>query len=187
MGGSADSSISASSEEVRITVGVASHGDAALLAELGARTFRDTFAPDNTEADMAAYLASAFGPEVQARELTDPASTFLVARVGDEPAGYARLRMGEPPACVIGERVIEIVRLYADAQWIGKGVGSALMQACLGAAADRGCDVIWLDVWDRNPRAIAFYAKWGFAVVGEQDFVLGDDVQHDLLMARGVR
>jgi len=183
--GSADSRISAGGD-ARITVRVASLEDATLLAGLGARTFRDTFAPDNTEADMAAYLASAFGPEVQARELADPETMFLVAYVGDEPAGYARLRTGEPPACVLGDRVIEIVRLYADAHWIGKGVGASLMLACLGVAADRGCDVIWLDVWDRNPRAIAFYAKWGFAVVGEQDFVLGDDVQHDLLMARSV-
>jgi ribosomal protein S18 acetylase RimI-like enzyme len=45
--------------------------------------------------------------------------------------------------------------------------------------------VVWLDVWERNTRAISFYERWGFVVVGEQDFVLGDDVQRDLLMARG--
>ena len=43
---------------------------------------------------------------------------------------------------------------------------------------------MWLDVWEENPRAIAFYTKWRFAVVGRQDFVLGSDVQHDLLMSR---
>ena len=37
---------------------------------------------------------------------------------------------------------------------------------------------------DRNARAIAFYSKWGFEVVGDAEFVLGDDVQQDLLMAR---
>lgn len=167
-----------------MAVRTATVADAALLADLGARTFRDTFAADNTEADMAAYLAAAFGSAVQAGEIADPASAFLIAQVDGVTAGYARLRRGHTPACVFGLRPVEIARFYADAPWIGAGIGAVLMTACLAEAAALGCDVIWLDVWERNTRAIAFYAKWGFSVVGEQEFVLGDDVQHDLLMAR---
>lgn len=165
-------------------VRTATVADAALLADLGARTFRDTFAAENTEADMAAYLAAAFGNDVQTREIADVASAFLIAQVDGETAGYARLRRGDTPACVLGARPVEIARFYADAPWIGAGIGAALMTACLAEAAALGCDVIWLDVWERNARAIAFYAKWGFSVVGEQEFILGEDVQHDLLMAR---
>ncbi len=60
------------------------------------------------------------------------------------------------------------------------------MQACLREAQNRGCDTIWLDVWEQNKLAIAFYKKWGFKEVGTQLFRLGDDIQHDLLMQRGV-
>ena len=49
---------------------IATPADAALLAELGARTFRDTFAADNRPEDMAAYLASHYSPALQARERT---------------------------------------------------------------------------------------------------------------------
>ena len=167
-----------------IAVRTATVADAALLAGLGARTFRDTFAADNTEADMAAYLAAAFGNDVQTREIADAASAFLIAQVDGVTAGYARLRRGHAPPCVFGMRPVEIARFYADAPWIGAGIGAALMTACLAEAAALGCDVIWVDVWQRNARAIAFYAKWGFAVHGGQEFVLGEDVQHDLLMAR---
>src|SRR5256885_12874476 len=54
--------------------------DAELLAELGARTFSETFAPDNTPEDIAAYLASAFSPAQQAEELADPDCLFQIAR-----------------------------------------------------------------------------------------------------------
>lgn len=161
--------------------------DAAMLAEMGARTFADTFAADNSEADMEAYLADAFGPAIQAAQLRDPANVFLIAYVDGSPAAYARLRFGPPPACVPGTAPVEIVRFYAEREWIGRGVGRRLMRAALQLAEDRGCDVVWLDVWERNPRAIAFYEKCGFAVVGTAEFVLGDDVQHDLLMARSAR
>ncbi len=158
--------------------------DHELLAGLGAQTFRDTFAPDNTPQDMDAYLAESFGPDRQAAELADPGTTFLIAESSGEAVGYARVKLGPAPACIVGERPAEIVRLYAVAGWIGRGVGAALMQACLELAGRLECDVVWLDVWERNLRAIEFYRRWGFVEVGTQQFVLGTDVQHDLLMQK---
>ena len=164
----------------------ATRKDNQLLAALGARTFADSFAADNTPEDMAAYLEKSFSPEKQAAELADPGTTFLIAEIDGQPVGYTRLRQDPPPDCVKGMHPIEIVRLYSVKEWIGRGVGAALMQACLNEAARAGHDVIWLDVWEKNPRAIAFYQRWGFQKVGEQGFQLGDDLQTDWLMARKV-
>lgn len=160
--------------------------DNVLLAEIGAETFYDSYAADNTPEDMADYLARAFSPAKQAAELADPASRFLLAELDGEVVGYARVMFGPAPEVVGGQRPIEINRFYARKAWIGQGVGGRLMQACLDEAARSGCDVVWLDVWQLNPRAIAFYRKWGFAVVGTTDYQLGSDVQDDYLMARPV-
>jgi ribosomal protein S18 acetylase RimI-like enzyme len=169
-----------------IRVRAAQAQDAALLARIGAQAFQHTFGPDNTPEDMAAYLARSFSPETQAAELAEPGTTFLIAEFDTETVGYARLREGPAPASIAGRRPIEIVRLYALPSWIGRGVGAALMRTCLDLAGRHSCDTVWLDVWERNQRAIAFYRRWGFAEVGTQPFVLGSDVQRDLLMARPV-
>src|SRR3954468_4685800 len=66
--------------------------DAAMLATLGARIFRETFAADNAPADMDAYVAHAYGPEQQRLELALPDGAFLIAEVGGRTAGYAFLR-----------------------------------------------------------------------------------------------
>jgi GNAT superfamily N-acetyltransferase len=160
--------------------------DNVLLAELGAETFADTFGPDNTPEDLAAYLEASFGLEKQARELAEPGSVFLILEAEGVPAGFARLKQGPAPSGVGGTRPVEIVRIYARRPWLGKGVGARLMQACLDEAAAAGCDVVWLGVWERNPRAIAFYQRWGFAQVGTQAFQLGADAQTDWIMARAV-
>jgi hypothetical protein len=89
----------------------ATDNDAPLLAELGARTFSDTFAGQNTPEDMAAYLAASFGPELQRAELADPRNIFLIAEDEGVAIGYAHLRAGEPPACVSGSKPIELSRL----------------------------------------------------------------------------
>jgi GNAT superfamily N-acetyltransferase len=169
-----------------LTIRTATAADAELLAEIGRETFFDTFAPDNTPEDIAAYLSAAFGPEQQARELADPNGRFLIAEAAGQAAGFAYVHQGPGPEGVGGQRPMEIGRIYARRAWIGQGVGARLMRACLEAAAEAGCDVIWLGVWERNPRAIAFYHKWGFAEAGAQVFWLGADKQRDLVLARRV-
>ena len=173
--------------QAEINIRHATLADNVLLAEIGARTFRDTFAADNTPENMRAYLAASFSPDRQAAELADRDSLFLIAEIERVAAGYARLREGQAPSCIKGQHPIEIARLYADKAWIGREVGARLMQACLAEAKQRDCDTIWLDVWERNARAIAFYRRWGFEPVGTQVFQLGDDPQNDLLMQRPVR
>ena len=160
--------------------------DNTLLAEMGAQTFADSFAADNTPENMQAYLAASFSPEKQARELADPASRFLIIEQDGQAIGYARLHFGPAPAVIAARQPMEIVRFYARKEWIGMRVGAQLMQACLREAKSAGCDIVWLDVWEQNPRAIAFYRKWGFEQVGAQVFQLGDDMQNDWLMARAI-
>jgi ribosomal protein S18 acetylase RimI-like enzyme len=58
------------------------------------------------------------------------------------------------------------------------------MSACVDQARAWGCDVLWLAVWERNPRAIAFYEKSGFDQVGRTTFKLGNDLQFDHVMAK---
>lgn len=174
------------SDQFNLNIRQATPQDNELLAEIGAETFYDSFAPDNTPGNMAAYLAASFSPQQQAAELADPNSSFLIAEIGDEVVGYARLKFADPPQALAGQKTVEIARFYARKRWIGQGVGARLMQSCLEQARQRGCQTIWLDVWEKNPRAIAFYAKWGFFEIGTQTFQLGDDLQRDLLMARAV-
>jgi GNAT superfamily N-acetyltransferase len=164
----------------------ATSADNILLADLGRQTFYETFADDNTPENMAAYLAASFGPDKQAAELADPASTFLIAEEDGLAIGYARLKVGQPAACVTGTHPIEIVDFYARKDRLGQGVGVRLMQACLDEAVKQARDTIWLDVWEQNSRARAFYRKWGFVEVGKQLFQLGSDLQHDLILQRVV-
>jgi ribosomal protein S18 acetylase RimI-like enzyme len=173
--------------------------DAALLAELGARTFSETFADDNTPDNMTAYLASAFNSAQQAAELADDNSLFLIAEkmlptdatmVQSETnavaVGYAVIRTGDVPPEVTGDRPVELVRLYVSRESLGSGVGAALMQACIVEAKQRGHETLWLGVWEHNRRAQTFYRKWSFHEVGTHVFQLGDDPQTDILMQRSI-
>lgn len=161
--------------------------DAPELAEFGARTFRDTFAAHNRPEDMDTYVSLAYGTRQQSAELADPRVSVLVAESDEgEMIGYAVVRQApdEAPPCVTGEDPVELARLYVDQGWHGRGVGEALMRGVVERAREGGGGTLWLGVWEHNPRARAFYARWGFREVGEHPFPLGDDIQRDLLLAR---
>jgi diamine N-acetyltransferase len=166
---------------VTIRPGVA--GDAAALAEFAATSFRDAFGDDNRPEDMALHLARSYGLRQQTAELVDPAITTLLAETADQLAGYAQVRPGTPPPCVPAAGSLELWRFYVGRPWHGRGVAQALMERVLAAARTRGARRLWLGVWERNPRAQAFYRKAGFERVGGQTFLLGADRQTDDVMA----
>jgi ribosomal protein S18 acetylase RimI-like enzyme len=160
--------------------------DAALLAELGASTFTETFEAANDPQDFASYMADAFGEAIQRAELEDPDVTVILAGRGGDTVGYVMLREGPAPSLLRGFDVLEIVRLYARRRAVGTGVGSVLMQRAVHEAAVRGKDALWLGVWEKNERAIDFYRRNEFHEAGAQPFLLGTDLQNDLVMVRRI-
>jgi len=156
--------------------------DAKMLAEFGATAFYDSFAKDNIEENIRLYLKRTYSPEIQLSELTNPEVIFLIAEVEGEAAGYVKINLNNRDDSIKGRKSIEIERIYAAKAFIGKGVGKSLMQASIQEARQRGCDSLWLGVWEKNPRAVDFYKKWGFKEVGRHIFMLGNDQQKDYIM-----
>ena len=148
--------------------------DAVTLADFATRIFIETFGPDNTREDIDAYVAKTYGVSQQTREIGDPNIVTLLIEEDDALIGFAQMR--------VERDALEIARFYVDRAWHGRGVAQRLMDACCDAARDAGVRKIWLGVWEKNVRAIAFYEKCGFRDAGSQPFLLGSDLQTDRVM-----
>jgi ribosomal protein S18 acetylase RimI-like enzyme len=161
--------------------------DASAVAALGARTFADTFGADNTPDDMQAYLAQTYGESQQLAEFTNPDIVTLLVEERGALVAFSQVRRGPAPACVTLLSPVELWRFYVERGWHGRGIAAALMDAALSTGRELGGSSVWLSVWERNPRAIAFYTKCGFSDVGSKVFVVGTDHQTDRVMAREIR
>ena len=169
-----------------IVVRPATNKDSQVLSNLGKTTFIETFAKDNRPEDIEQYVLQTFSSEKQLDEINDPNRTIEIAWVEGVPAGYLHLLVGNSDPSITGEKPIEILRLYVDARWHGKGVGAILMERAIQIAQECGYQTLWLGVWEQNFRAQAFYAKYGFVVVGSHVFQLGKDDQTDLIMEKNL-
>lgn len=162
------------------TTRLATPADAAALAELGERTFRDAFAKDNQPHDMELYVSRTYGEAHQRRELEDPANVALVVEENGALIAFAQLRRENDDR-------IEIARFYVDRTHHGGGIARDLMERVIETSRELGFREIFLGVWERNPRAIRFYEKCGFVDVGSHPFLVGTDLQTDRLMSLVIR
>jgi ribosomal protein S18 acetylase RimI-like enzyme len=158
--------------------------DAELVADLSRKTFHETFGSVNTKENMDKFMNEQFTREKLIREVTEPGNTFFVAFDGEVPVGYVRMREGKKFPEFGDKDSIEIARIYAVNTYIGTGVGQQLMRQCVFMAKELKKEILWLGVWEKNSRAIAFYTKWGFEKFAEHDFLLGDDLQKDWLLMK---
>lgn len=158
--------------------------DAAALTQLAIRTFTDAFAKDNTPEDVAEFFAQNYTEAHQQREIADPGLATLVAEHDGALVAFIQVQTDAPNADVAPTACAEVRRLYVMSDWHGRGLAPKLIERGCEVARQHDAGTLWLGVWERNARAIAFYKKNGFDVVGEKSFQLGGDLQRDLVMAR---
>jgi RimJ/RimL family protein N-acetyltransferase len=89
--------------------------------------------------------------------------TMFVADVDDTVVGFAAVK-GVAGPC--GTGVMDLGGMAIASDHRGKGIGSALVQACIDWARESGAHKIALQVWPHNEAARSLYRKFGFEEEG---------------------
>jgi GNAT superfamily N-acetyltransferase len=160
--------------------------DAYSLSKLAEKTFRDAFAKLNDKENFERYVVRSFTENQIRSEILDNTSTFFIANLNDQWVGYAKLNQSVPPDCVKQIPSIEIARLYSMQEYLGCGIGPALIKACINHAREKDFKSIWLSSWEKNSRGNAFYTKMGFQIIGNATFALGSDIQDDYIFFKSL-
>lgn len=158
--------------------------DILALQALARKTFRDTFAYENSEEDMRSYLDTAYSFDTLKSELECGTSRYFFYMDGPVPAGYIKLNWGASQTEPDYPDALEIQRIYTLQEYHGHGAGAALMEHAISMARSMGKPMMWLGVEEQNRRAYCFYQKYGFEKAGTHVFMLGEDEQHDSVLVR---
>lgn len=163
---------------------VAGQADAAALAAIATVSFPLACKPQTPTAVVDAFIAENFSVERFGRYLGDETHVILISEVAGEPVGYTMLVFSPPvdPDVSAALRLTpsaELSKCYVVPGQHGRGVATGLMQLSIELARDRGYASLWLGVNDENGRANAFYARYGFEVVGYKTFEIGGILETD--------
>lgn len=158
--------------------------DAAVLAELGARTFAETFGHLYPPEDLAAFLASTHRPATAAAELASSGVAAWLAEEQGSAIGYALVGPCALPHPEVTRQSGELKRIYVLAGRQGGGLGRRLIDTALDFLAAEGRTPVWLGVWSQNLGAQRLYERLGFRKVGEYGFKVGASVDHEFILRR---
>jgi ribosomal protein S18 acetylase RimI-like enzyme len=101
------------------------------------------------------------------RALLERSDAFvLLARAGDDPAGYAvvKIRPGDDDTWPVGAHLAELISLAVAPDARGRGLGTALMDAVDAELERRGVRDLEVAVMAGNDRARSFYERRGLRV-----------------------
>jgi diamine N-acetyltransferase len=169
---------------MNIIIRAARPADAQTLSEIGSATFALACPPNTLRADLDSYILSEMAPARFLEHMACPARSLFVAEIDGSSIGYLMLCREGCPDAIAAHNPFELRRIYVLADFHGSGAAGILMNKVLRLAVAGKHDVVWLGVSKHNGRAIAFYRKHGFTVVGEQAFMVGNDAHEDFVMAR---
>ncbi len=157
------------------------------LIEVSRITYKDSFSSENTPENMESYLNTSFNKNKLKKELIDNNSEFYFSKFKDETSGYLKVNFGNSQTDIKDKNGMELERIYVLKKFQGKKIGQSLMNQTIQIAEKRNVEYLWLGVWEKNSRAIAFYEKNGFKIIGTHPFKMGNEIQTDYIMKRNIK
>mgnify|MGYP001028387125 CR=1 FL=1 len=153
------------------------------LQKLAKKTFFETYAPYNSAENMQHYLDTNFSIKKLKEELSNPDSAFYAAlNTEKQHIGYIKLNLRSAQTDLQDQNTMEVERIYILQEFQGQKAGQFLLNNALEIARKNHVDNLWLGVWEKNIKAIAFYKKNQFTNFATHIFRFGDDEQLDILM-----
>lgn len=165
-----------------VSIRLISIDDIALLQAISKETFIETYESHNTSENLEIYLNENFSTKQLQDEINNPESKYHFAEINDEVVGYLKTNLGSAQTEVIGEKTLEIERIYVSQKHHGKKIGQALFNKAIDLARAFQAEYVWLGVWENNTNAIGFYERMGFEAFGTHAFMFGNEKQIDIMM-----
>ena len=144
------------------------------LTELGKVTYMQSHGHCASIEDVEHYSNIHYTEKAFEKVLLDPNNTTYLLYHEDKLVGYSTLVLHCPNPLIKSEKVAKLDRIYLLESAHGLGLGKALLDFNIEYARRHHQTGIWLYTWIENHRAVRFYEKLGFKIIGRHDFKISD-------------
>ncbi|KQV53259.1 hypothetical protein ASC95_10910 [Pelomonas sp. Root1217] len=172
---------------ISITLRAGTPDDATTISALAIQVFLDTYATEGVRPDLAREALREYATEAFDLRLREPQRRFVLAERDTGLLGFAELTLTDQAAPAGQCTGAELVRLYVQPAAQGMGLGRRLIGAAQALAAEAGLDALWLTAWDGNQRALAFYAREGYADIGDTTYSFEGNTYGNRVLARELK
>ncbi len=168
-----------------ISIAKAKIEDSELIADLGSKTFIESHGHSASVDDIDNYVNAKFNIDAIQEELKDRRNIYHIIYHDHQPAGYSKIIFNENHSGIQPRDVTKLERIYLLKEFYDLKLGHQLLEFNISLSEQNNQEGMWLFVWKANHRAVRFYEKAGFEVVGSYDFKLTDshsNPNHQMLL-----
>lgn len=140
------------------------------LADLARTTFIESHGSSAAPDEINRYISLKYNSEVLKKELSEPWNIYHLIFHDEVPVGFSKIILDQPHPGIAHKNVTKLERLYLLSKFYGMNHGVELFNFNLHLSRTNKQAGMWLFVWKENHRAIAFYKKVGFNIIGSGNF-----------------
>ena len=140
------------------------------LAPIAKAAFLTAHGHSASKEDIENYVADNFSETNFIEEISNPDNQYYIIYHENKMAGYSKITFNTSNIDIDSKNVTYMSRLYLLKEFYGLNLGKALFDFNIELSKKHKQHGMWLAVWIENERAIHFYTKRGFEIIGKYDF-----------------
>ncbi|MBT1710984.1 GNAT family N-acetyltransferase [Fulvivirgaceae bacterium PWU5] len=144
--------------------------DYSSIASIGKISVVESHRGSSSEEDMHEFLERNYNGEAIKEELNDVNNIYYIIRYNDTPAGFSKIVLNAKHPTIAADNVAKLDRIYLLKEFYGLKLGLELLKFNIQLARDDNQSGMWLYTWTGNTRAIDFYLKAGFVIIGNHKY-----------------
>lgn len=144
------------------------------LVKVARTTFLEAHEKSASRKDLDVYLEKHYTEKALQEDINDPKTIYRIIQQEGNIVGFSKIILDHPHPDVKNTNVTKMERVYVLEAFHGKRLGPELFNLNLKIAKEHHQCGIWLYTWTGNHRAIAFYEKKGFEIIGHHDFKISE-------------
>jgi ribosomal protein S18 acetylase RimI-like enzyme len=168
-----------------ISIVKATESDSQLLSELATETFIESHGTCTKAEDINVYVAEKLNTNILKEELSDSKNIYHLIYFNNQVAGYSKIILDLPYSNSEKRNIAKLDRLYLLKKYYDLNLGSELFKFNINLIKRNNQAGVWLFVWKENQRAVRFYLKNGFVIIGSYDFKISEthsNPNHQMLL-----
>ena len=153
-----------------ISIKKATERDYDAIVSIGKTSVAEAHKDSCSAEDMGAYITKNYNDEAIKAELNDIKNTYLIISYNSIEVGFSKIILNAEHPNINSKNIAKLDRIYLLKEFFGLKLGYELFNYNVELCKNNDQSGIWLFTWVGNKRAINFYTKTGFTIVGSHQF-----------------
>ena len=153
-----------------VSITKATEKDYSIIKSIGKVSVWEAHKDSCSAEQMNEYLDNHYNDEAIQKELSDPNNIYHIINYNGNAAGFSKIVLNAEHPNIPQKNVTKLDRIYLLKEFYGLKLGLELLQFNIELSKANGQSGLWLFTWVGNKRAVDFYTKTGFRVIGSHQF-----------------